>query len=58
MLAVSIPAQGKYRRMLDQQQHIADALLLAQGADLLLQDQGRRIVQATEIHQRDDLLRH
>jgi hypothetical protein len=44
--------------MLDQQQHIADALLLAQGADLLLQGQRRRVVQTAEIHQRDDLLRH
>ena len=56
--AVGIPAQGEHRRMLDQQQHIADAFLLAQGTDLLLQGQGRRVVQAAEIHQRDDRLRH
>ncbi len=42
VLAVGIPAQGEHRRMLDQQQHIADALLLAQGADLLLQGRAPR----------------
>ena len=37
MLTVGIPAQGEHRGMLDQQQHIADPLLLAQRAHLLLQ---------------------
>ena len=54
VLAVGIPAQGKHGRMLDQQQHIADALLLAQGTDLLLQGQRRGVVQAAEIHHDDD----
>ena len=36
MLAAAIAAQGQHRRMLDQQQHVANLLPLAQRANLLL----------------------
>ena len=37
VLPMGVPAQGQYRGMFDQQQHVADLLLLAQGAHLVLQ---------------------
>ena len=51
VLTVGIPAQGEHRGMFDQQEHIADALLLAQGAQLLLQSQRRCVIQAAEMEQ-------
>jgi hypothetical protein len=52
VLTSGIPAQGEHRGMFDQQEHIADALLLAQRAHLLLQRQRHGVIQATEIDQR------
>jgi hypothetical protein len=37
--------------MFDQQEHVADLLLLAQGAQLLLQSQRRGVIQAAEMEQ-------
>ena len=51
---LGIPAQGEHRGVFDQQQHIADTLLLAQGAHVLLQSERRGIIQATEIDQGHD----
>jgi hypothetical protein len=51
VLTVGIPAQGEHRGMFDQQQHIADTLLLAQGAQLLLHSQRCSVIQAAEIDQ-------
>jgi hypothetical protein len=51
VLALSIPTQGEHWGVFDQQQHIADTLLLAQSAHLLLQSQRRCVIQATEIDQ-------
>ena len=54
VLTVGIPAQGEHRGVFDQQQHVADMLLLAQGAQLLLQSQRRGVIQAAEIEQGHD----
>jgi len=45
-LPVGIPARVSTGGCSDQQQYIADAFLLPQGADLLLQGQRRGIIQA------------
>ena len=47
--AVGVAAQGEHRRMLEQQQHIVDAALVAQADDLSLQAQRFVVVHAPEI---------
>ena len=47
--AVGVAAQRKHRRMLEQQQHVADAVLLAQRDQLLLQAKGFSVGDAAEI---------
>ena len=44
-----VTAQRKHGRVLKQEQHIADAPLLAQGDEFLLQAQGLGVVHAAEI---------
>jgi hypothetical protein len=58
MLALRIPAQGKHRGMLDQQQHIIDARLLAQRTHLLLQGQSRGVIQTAQVDQGYGWFRH
>ena len=47
--AVGVAAQSQHRRMLEQEQHVSDAVLLAQRDQLLLQAQGFGVVNAAEI---------
>jgi hypothetical protein len=54
VLTMGIPAQGQHRGVLEQEQHVPDALLFAQLAYLLLQGLRFAVVQATEIDQRDN----
>ncbi len=54
VLWLGIPAQGQHRGVLDQQEHIADTLLMAQRAQPLLQGQRRGVIPAAEIDQRDN----
>jgi hypothetical protein len=58
VLALRIPAQGKHRGMLDQQQHIVDPRLLAQRTHPLLQGQRRGVIQTAQIDQGYGWFRH
>ena len=57
MLAgVRIAAQGDDRRVLDEEQHVADAILLAELDQSLLQAQSGCVIAAAEIEDGDHAL--
>src|SRR6516225_2783067 len=56
ILRLSVAAKGDHRRMLNEQQHIADSLLLAESHQALLQAKPDSIVQGLKTKDRDHLV--
>ena len=52
-----IPAEGDHRRVLQQKKNIADAAFFAQVNQLLLQAEGRRVVESAELEDGNQLVK-